>query len=480
MEGPLWRETLGRNLGSHDATELVGGMCHGNCCRQETTRLHTISCSKTGWSSLTHNRVLHQALARSLRESKVQFGVEDTWPFRQRASEQNGRLNPLRMDITTEAGALFDNHPRLKNKALLLDITIVNPCAGSNLGKATRHVGKHLADAVERKKNKYRGPFPATYSLLPLAMSTCGDVGSDMHALIKEFAIRRVQHKSETYSNESQHLAEGTEVARLRWRFYFVLQQALSFRTRHHLCRQGVALASTRRPHSSVQAHRTGGVTGSKGQEGANGVGGGIGVGGGNGDGNGDVDGRGDGDGARAGTGVEANEGAQDGNGDGSGDGAGTGTGTGVGTRRQTLDGNGDGNGDVSEDCSGDENGDGNGDRSEDCSGDGNGDGNGDRSEDCSGDGNGDDDNGNENRNGEGRREAKKRKKPQNSCRRRAGNGGDMGGKRKQCTKERVGSIAANLDNLGSNKEAGGGAQQSRESVSPLSRLIRGFRNKYN
>ena len=220
MEGPLWRETLGRSLGSHDATELVGGMCHGNGCRQETTRLHAISCSKTGWSSLTHNRVLHQALARSLRESKIQFVVEDTWPFRQRASEENGRLNPLRMDITTKAGALFDNHPRHKNKALLLDITIVNPCAGSNLGNAVRHVGKHLADAVERKKNKYRGSFPATYSLLPLAMSTCGDVGSDVHALIKELAIRRVQHRSETYSNDSQHLAEGTEVAR-RFSFCF-------------------------------------------------------------------------------------------------------------------------------------------------------------------------------------------------------------------------------------------------------------------
>ena len=83
----------------------------------------------------------------------------------------------------------------------------------------------------------------------------------------------------------------------------------------------------------------------------------------------------------------------------------------------------------------------------------------------------------------------KKRKKPQNSCRRRAGNGGDMGGKRKKCRKERVGSVAANSENLGSNKEAGGGAQgaqgsrkicTSRESVSPLSRLIRGFRNKYH
>ena len=208
--------------------------------------------------------MLHQALARSLRESKVQFVVEEAWPFRERASGQNGRTNPLRMDITTEAGALFDNHPRLKNKALLLDINIVNPCAGSNLGNAARHLGKHLADVVERKKKKFPGSFPATYSLLPLAMSTCCEVGSDMQALIKELAIRRVQHRSETHSNESQHLAERTEVARLQRRFSCVLQQRLSFRTHHHLCRQGVALASTLQLRSQdppfAHAHLTGGV----------------------------------------------------------------------------------------------------------------------------------------------------------------------------------------------------------------------------
>ena len=69
---------------------------------------------------------------------------------------------------------------------------------------------------------------------------------------------------------------------------------------------------------------------------------------------------------------------------------------------------------------------------------DGNGDGDGDGSQDCSGDGNGDGDNGNENRIGEGGREAKKRKKPQNSCRRRARNEGDMGGKRKNVEKKRL------------------------------------------
>ena len=145
-------------------------------------------------------------------------------------------------------------------------------------------------------------------------MSTCGEVGSDVHALIKELAIRQVEHRSETDSNESQHLAKGTEVARLRQRFSFVLQKALSFRTRHHLCRQEVVLASTRQLRSqgpmSVQGHRTEGVTGYVGREGANGVGGGIGVGGGSGDGNeigggnGDVNDHGDGDGAGTGTGV--------------------------------------------------------------------------------------------------------------------------------------------------------------------------------
>ena len=89
------------------------------------------------------------------------------------------------MDITTEAGALYDNHPLLKNKALLLDITIGNPCASSNLENAARHVGKHLADAIERKKTKYRDSFPANYYLFPLAMSTCGEVHSGVHALVK-------------------------------------------------------------------------------------------------------------------------------------------------------------------------------------------------------------------------------------------------------------------------------------------------------
>ena len=111
MKGPPWRGILGRSLGSHEPLEVVGGMCDDNGCRQETTRLHAISYTKTGWSSVTHNRVLHQALVRSLRERKVEFVVEDTWPFQERASGQNSRLNQLCLDIITEAGGTFRQPP---------------------------------------------------------------------------------------------------------------------------------------------------------------------------------------------------------------------------------------------------------------------------------------------------------------------------------------------------------------------------------
>ena len=61
----------------------------------------------------------------------------------------------------------------------------------------------------------------------------------------------------------------------------------------------------------------------------------------------------------------------------------------------------------------------------------------------------------------------------------------------KNVKKRRVGPVACNPDNHESNKEAGGGGLArgtrglsknctSRESVSPLSRVIRGFRSKYH
>ena len=165
--------------------------------------------------------------------------------------------------------------------APLLDVTIVSPCANSNLENSERHRDKHLADAVKREKNEGHGLFPVTYSFLPLAMSTCGEVGSDVHALIEELAIRREKQRSEIHSRESQYLVKSTGVARLRRLLYFVLQQERLFRTHHHLCRQGVVLVGIRQRLRSqgpvsVHAHLNKGVTGSKGREGEIGSGAGA------------------------------------------------------------------------------------------------------------------------------------------------------------------------------------------------------------
>ena len=324
MDNPLWRKTLSRSLGSYDAAKLVGRMCHDNSCRQETNRLHATSFTKTEWTSFTHNRVLYQALARYLCERKVQFVVGAMWSFRERVSEQNGRFNTLPMDVTTEAGALFDNHPRRKNKALLLDITIVHHCASSNLESAARRAGKYLVDTVKRKKNKYRGSFPVPCSLLPLAMSTCGEVGSDVHAFIKDFATRREGHRCEIHPNEPQHWRGQSSRSSAAVLFSFKVDTFIphapsSLQTRGGAC--GYPIAPFVRPGVCARAF-TEGVTGSDGREEANEAGGRIGVGGGNGDGNGvgggngDVNGDGDGDGAGTRTGLEANERTQDGNGD--------------------------------------------------------------------------------------------------------------------------------------------------------------------
>ena len=64
--------------------------------RRDRTLSLTIECFTRYWLDL----------ARSLRESKVQFVVEGTWTFRKKASGQNGRLNPLLllMDRITDGG----------------------------------------------------------------------------------------------------------------------------------------------------------------------------------------------------------------------------------------------------------------------------------------------------------------------------------------------------------------------------------------
>ena len=170
IEKPPWRETLSRSLGSFDAAELADGIYRGNGCQQETTRLHAIYCTKTGWSSLTHRQVLRQALTRSLRESKVQFVVEDTWPFRERGSGQNDRLSPLRTDGTTEAGhsstVTLDARIRRSYSTLPSSTLALAP-----IWKMQQPMQEHTSPTRSSgRKTSIGACFVATYSLLSLSL----------------------------------------------------------------------------------------------------------------------------------------------------------------------------------------------------------------------------------------------------------------------------------------------------------------------
>ena len=63
---------------------------------------------------------------------------------------------------------------------------------------------------------------------------------------------------------------------------------------------------------------------------------------------------------------------------------------------------------------------------------------------------------GNEDRIGEGGKEAKKRKKPHKSCRSDVGNGVDFGGKGKNVDKKGLVRVVANPGNLENSKKAEG------------------------
>lgn len=82
----------------------------------------------------------------------------------------------------------FGTDPQHKDRALLLDNTIFNPCISTNLENTARMAGEQLAGAVEHMRNKYWGSFPAAFPLLPLAMFMCDKLGSEVHAFINELA----------------------------------------------------------------------------------------------------------------------------------------------------------------------------------------------------------------------------------------------------------------------------------------------------
>ena len=71
-----------------------------------------------------------------------------------------------------EAGVIFDSHPRRKNKPLLLDIVIANPCNSSNLENAVPY-RKTPRRRIRAEEKQVWARFPQT---TPSFLSPCRSV----------------------------------------------------------------------------------------------------------------------------------------------------------------------------------------------------------------------------------------------------------------------------------------------------------------
>lgn len=114
------------------------GPCHATSFHEQTNRIHTLSCSKTKWSTSIYSQTLYRTVARFLWESSLAICIEHINPFQPNAWARQGPI-PIRMDVTVENSELFGEHDERRDvKNLLLDITVINPALQQTLKRRLR------------------------------------------------------------------------------------------------------------------------------------------------------------------------------------------------------------------------------------------------------------------------------------------------------------------------------------------------------
>ena len=137
------------------------------------------------------------------------------------------------MDVVTRTGALFPDRRDCQSRQIMFDVTVTNPLGRTRLERSGLRSGHAIGEAIKGKHRKYRGTYHATYKFLPLAFSTCGDYGRDVHELLKELGRFKAMENMEFYlsGGAGQQALIGRETGRLRRRLSVTLQTALSYRT---------------------------------------------------------------------------------------------------------------------------------------------------------------------------------------------------------------------------------------------------------
>ncbi|CAB1112857.1 unnamed protein product [Ectocarpus sp. CCAP 1310/34] len=243
----LYRESIGRVLGSHDRADCnTGKLCGAGAllpCKDRLSRAHSLVCTKTGASTFLHNRMVRVVL-KTLRECHMPIAVEDSSPF----TTGTGRGKGLyKMDLVIPPGLhAGEKEEDLCTKSILIDVTIVNPSAGRSIDKSILKPGSALEDRAASKANHYAGTFnPSRSTLLTAAFSTNGGLGKGTNRLIVAIA-NHLAHEAFCRENFDDERAlvrlKAFHTNRIRRRFTFELARFLSMRTRDVFKRHGLLI----------------------------------------------------------------------------------------------------------------------------------------------------------------------------------------------------------------------------------------------
>lgn len=156
-----------------------------NWLSQADRKATTFSSRKTGWSTLSHSWMLHRAVAQSLRDCSLVICMKDTMPFLSNVRARRG-TNPLHVAPPSLAAG-----------------------SSSTLEKEAKRPGAVIIAAFKREIYEYRGTFPATFTLLPLAVLMSEILGSDIQTLIKAMAVTRVEIQDDTPTGRVHAVADG-------------------------------------------------------------------------------------------------------------------------------------------------------------------------------------------------------------------------------------------------------------------------------
>ena len=122
----------------------------------------------------------------------------------------------------------------------MLDVTVINPFTTVSVYRSGLRGGYAIEKAAKGKHDKYRSTHHATYTLLPLALSTGGDCSTAVHDLVKDLGrLKAEQSDDYLLAGESGKIAiRGRETGRLRRQLSMTLQRALAYRALRYCNKQ--------------------------------------------------------------------------------------------------------------------------------------------------------------------------------------------------------------------------------------------------